>query len=530
MKTHTPEQLPNFARAQDVQWVKRENARTELGRWEQWRELAEAIRQHTLDNLPHLLTEFSDNVAAQGGKVYFAQTAKDARDYIAEIVDHVGVAEPHPVGRPSSRRIVKSKSMVTEEIGLNPMLLNMVCADGARIDLLETDLAEFILQVAGWEEPSHIVVPALHFNRDQIRDLFAEKLGYMGDNNPVNLGRFARETMRSKFSVADVAITGCNFAIANTGQINLVTNEGNADLAIAIPRTQIVVMGMERIVPTIAEAEILDNMLGRSAVGQKVTTYLEFAGIKPDDEADGPEAFHVVIVDNGRSNALGTPFEPVLQCIRCGACLNVCPIYRHIGGHAYGAVYPGPIGAVLSPVLGAGENKPHRHSAARLQAAERRISERESIENLHSGYEKYGELPFWSTLCGACTETCPVKIPLHQLLLEHRRVMVNELGLKPDGNFVDAEMKAVGLGLGHRHLFGLARLGAHTALGLLPKAREVTVSGSLFDGGANRRSRAVRRAPALAEGWTEVRDLPIPPPPSQSFRHWYRTRNNDGAA
>ena len=516
MKTHTPEQLPNFARAQDVQWVKRENARTELGGWEQWRELAEAIRQHTLDNLPHLLTEFSDNVAAQGGKVYFAQTVQEARDYIADIIDQAGVADPHTVVRPSSRRIVKSKSMVTEEIGLNPMLLDMVCSDGARIDLLETDLAEFILQVAGWEEPSHIVVPALHFNRDQIRELFAEKLGYTGDNNPVNLGRFARETMRSKFLVADVAITGCNFAIANTGQINLVTNEGNADLAIAIPRTQIVVMGMERIVPTIAEAEVLDNMLGRSAVGQKVTTYLEFAGIKPDDEADGPEAFHVVIVDNGRSNALGTPFEPVLQCIRCGACLNVCPIYRHIGGHAYGAVYPGPIGAVLSPVLGAGEITP--------QAAEHRTSEKEAIENLRPGYEKYGELPFWSTLCGACTETCPVKIPLHQLLLEHRRVMVNELGMKPDGNFVDAEMKAVGLGLGHRRLFGLARHGAHTALNLLPKAREVTVSGSLFDDGA------VRRAPALAQGWTEVRDLPIPPPPSRSFRHWYRTKNNDAEA
>jgi len=489
-----------------VQWIKRENAREELGEWQQWRDLAENIRKHTLANLPYLLTEFSDNVAKRGGHVFFAETAEEARDYIKEVIDQA------PARNPGQKNVVKSKSMVTAEIGLNPVILDMTCSDGSKVDLLETDLAEFILQVADWEEPSHIVVPALHFNRDQIRDLFTEKLGYTGDNNPVNLGRFARETMRAKFLVSDIAITGCNFAIANTGQINLVTNEGNADLAISIPRTQIVVMGMERIAPTIEEAEILDNMLGRSAVGQKITTYLECAGIRPDDESDGPDEFHVVILDNGRSNALGTPFEPVLQCIRCGACLNVCPIYRHIGGHAYGSVYPGPIGAVLSPVLGEG------------LVAEEVHSRKGYAEALRKGYEKYGELPFWSTLCGACTETCPVKIPLHQLLLEHRRIMVNELGMKPEGDFVDKEMKAVGLGLGNRHLFGLARKGAHTAMNLLPKAREVTVDGSLFADGA------VKKAPALAKGWTDVRDLPIPPEPSTSFRHWYRTRGKSNPA
>jgi len=474
---------PAVERAQGIQWEKPETARAELGDWPEWRRIAESIRQHTLANLPHLLTEFSNNVAARGGHVFFAQTAEEAREYIRSIIDAA------PARDPELKHVVKSKSMVSSEIDLNPMILQMTCSDGSKVDVQETDLAEFILQANDWDEPSHIVVPDLHLGRDQIRDIFAKKLGYTGDNNPKDLAKFARDKMRARFLESDIGITGCNFAIANTGDINLVTNEGNADLTVSIPRTQIVVMGMERIVPTIKEAEILDNILARSAVGQKVTTYLDFLGRACDDESDGPQDFHVVILDNGRSNALGTAFEPVLQCIRCGACLNVCPIYRHIGGHAYGSIYPGPIGAVLAPVLG--------------------------------GYDKYGELPFWSSLCGACTETCPVKIPLHKLLVEHRRVMVDELGKKPSGVAVDAEMRTIGVGLAHRHLFDLAVLGAHAALGTLPKAPEVTVSGTLFDQGA------IRHAPLLAKGWTDVRDLPIPPFPSENFMRWHRNHQRE---
>ena len=457
------------AQAQDAQWDKRESARDELGNWQEWRDIAESIRQHTLKYLPHYLTEFSDNVVARGGHVFFAADAKEANDCVKRIILEK-----------NAKKIVKSKSMVSTEVDIDPMLVSL--ADD--MEILETDLAEFILQVADWDEPSHIVFPALHKNRDQIREIFAQKLGYKGDNDPVNLARCARDTMRKLFLKSEVGITGCNFAIANTGDINLSTNEGNADLTISIPKTQIVLMGMERIVPSIKEAEILDNMLARSAVGQKLTTYVTFAGQKAEDESDGPEDFHVVIIDNGRSNAIGTAFEAVLQCIRCGACLNVCPVYRQIGGHAYGSIYPGPIGSVLSPVLG--------------------------------GYEQYGDLPYASTLCGACTETCPVKIPLHELLIEHRKVMEDDLSMHHDGSFVNFEMNAIGKGTSSPAIFGMAMKMAHTGLNMLPKNKEVSVGGSLFKYGA------VSKAPALAKGWTDVRDLPIAPPHKEQFRHWYK--------
>ncbi len=418
------------AKAQDAQWEKRESARDELGNWQEWRDIAESIRQHTLKYLPHYLTEFSDNVAARGGHVFFAADAKEANDYVKRIVLEK-----------NAKKIVKSKSMVTTEVDIDPMLVSL----SDDMDILETDLAEFILQVADWDEPSHIVFPALLKNRDQIREIFAKKLGYEGDNNPVNLARCARDTMRKLFLKSEVGITGCNFAIANTGDINLSTNEGNADLTISIPKTQ---------------------------------------SQQADDESDGPEDFHVVIVDNGRSNAIGTAFEAVLQCIRCGACLNVCPVYRQIGGHAYGSIYPGPIGSVLSPVLG--------------------------------GYEQYGDLPYASTLCGACTETCPVKIPLHELLIEHRKVMEDDLSMHHDGSFVNFEMNTIGKGTSSPALFGMAINMAHTGLNMLPKAKEVSVEGSLFNYGA------VRKAPALAKGWTDVRDLPIAPPHKEQFRQWYK--------
>lgn len=461
------------AKAQDTQFVKREGARKELGDWKEWRLHGEAIRQHTIKYLPHYLEEFSDHVAAQGGHVFFAKTAEEAKNYVRDVIVEKG-----------AKHVVKSKSMVTTEVDIDPMLVEL-----GDIEVLETDLAEFILQVADWDEPSHIVFPALHKNREQIRQIFAEKLGYTGDNQPGNLARCARDTMRKLFLKSEVGITGCNFAIANTGQINLNTNEGNADLTISIPKTQIVLMGMERIVPTMNEAEVLDNLLARSAVGQKLTTYVTFAGKKREDESDGPEDFHVVILDNGRSNALGTAFQNVLQCIRCGACLNVCPVYRQIGGHAYGSIYPGPIGSILSPVLG--------------------------------GYEQYGDLPYASTLCGACTETCPVKIPIHQLLIEHRRVMEDELHLHHDGAFVNFEMNTVGSGTAHQWMFSAAQNMAHTGLAALPK--EPVVVENMFQFGG-----AVKSAPALAKGWTDVRSLPVAPKSNEQFRKWYKMHKKGG--
>lgn len=261
--------------------------------------------------------------------------------------------------------------MVTEEIGLNKAI------EEAGAEVVETDLGEWILQLDG-DVPSHIVTPALHLNRDQIKETFMEKRGYDKSNTPEELGLFARQELRKDFLSADIGITGCNFAVAESGAVTFVTNEGNARLATALPDTQITVMGLERIVPTWEELDVLVSLLTRAAVGQKLTSYItSITGTRLAGEIDGPEEFHLVIVDNGRSKILGTEFQSALHCIRCAACINVCPVYRHIGGHAYGSIYPGPIGAVLTPLL--------------------------------DGYENHKELPYASTLCAACTEACPVK-------------------------------------------------------------------------------------------------------------------------
>ncbi|AQP54500.1 iron-sulfur cluster-binding protein [Vagococcus penaei] len=454
------------AKAQDMQWEKREGARDALGNWQEWRELGEKIRQHTINYLPDYLEQFSNNVAKQGGHVFFAQTGEEAQEYVKKLVIEK-----------QAKKIVKSKSMVTTEVDIDPMLLGL-----DDVNVMETDLAEFILQMDDWDEPSHIVFPSIHKNREQIRQVFEKKLGYKGDNEPKNLAKCAREVMRKFFLEADLGITGCNFAIADSGMINLDTNEGNADLTISIPKTQVVLMGMERIVPSMKEAEVLDNLLARSAVGQVLTTYCTFAGRKNADESDGPEEFHVIILDNGRSNALGTVFQPVLQCIRCGSCLNVCPVYRHIGGQGYGSIYPGPIGAVLSPILG--------------------------------GYKQYKELPYASSLCGACTETCPVKIPLHQLLIEHRKVMTDDLNMQH--GFDDVQMKVIGKGTSSPGLFKMALHLAHGGMGALSKKKGIKVQNMYRYGGY------INKGPGMIKGWTDVRDLPRPPKYKDSFRAWYK--------
>ncbi|MFC0234251.1 LutB/LldF family L-lactate oxidation iron-sulfur protein [Vagococcus entomophilus] len=454
------------AKAQDDQWVKREGAREELGHWEMWRELGEQIRKETIAYLPDYLEQFSDNVEKNGGHVFFAQTEEEARDYVRKVTLEK-----------QAKKIVKSKSMVTTEVGLDQMLLEL---DG--VSVMETDLAEFILQMDDWDEPSHIVFPNIHKNREQIRKVFEKKLGYDGDNEPVHMARFARKVLREFFLEADIGITGCNFAIADSGIINLVTNEGNADLCISIPKTQIVLMGMERIVPTMEEAEVVDNLLSRSAVGQSLTSYVTFAGRTNSDESDGPEDFHVVIIDNGRSNALGTVFQPMLQCIRCGACLNVCPVYRHIGGHGYGSIYPGPMGAVLSPILG--------------------------------GYEDFGDLPYASSLCGACTDTCPVKIPLHQLLIEHRVKMTDDL--KMTHGLDDLTLRVIGKATASPILFKMAMKMDHLPSGVLSKHKQTSVENLYnYDGYLN-------MGPGLLGGWTSIRDLPRPPKGKDAFREWFK--------
>jgi L-lactate dehydrogenase complex protein LldF len=421
-----------------------------LGNWEDWRDAGEEIRQFTLNHLDYYLKQLSDQFAAHGGHVFFAQTAEQAREYIKKVVR-----------KKKARNIVKSKSMVTEEISLNEALEEEGC------DVLETDLAEFILQV-DHDRPSHIVVPSVHKNRQQIRDSF-RKIGYTGSDDPKELAGFARETLRGKFLHADVGITGCNFAVAETGSICLVTNEGNANMVTTFPKTQITVMGMERLVPSWKELDVLVTLLCRSSVGQRLTTYVTdiTPGTQPDT-VDSPQDYYLVILDGGRSKALGTEFQSALQCIRCAACLNVCPVYRHIGGHAYGSIYPGPIGAVLSPILG--------------------------------GYKEYGKLPYASSLCAACTEACPVRIPLHKLLIRHREKYVEGGGKPPFAE--KAGMKAFSIGASAPRLY---RAGM--------KAAPFILKPFVHDG-------AIEKGPGPMKPWTHGRDLPRPN--QENFRDWFR--------
>ena len=353
-----------------------------LGDWETWREQGRSIRAHTIQHLDHYLEEFARNAAARGTTVHFAGNAAEARDIVQGLITAA-----------KAKLVVKSKSMLSEEIGLNHHLA------AAGVEVVETDLGEWIVQLAA-ETPSHIILPAIHKQRSQIQALFEAESGEHLSAETSVLAGHARRRLREKFRAADVGITGCNFAIAETGSVALFTNEGNGRMVTSLPRLHVVLMGMERIVPSWSELEVMANLLPRSATGQKLTTYLNvLSGPKGEYEADGAEAMHVVIVDNGRSDQLGDPhFQEVLNCIRCGACLNVCPVYRHIGGHAYGSVYSGPIGAVLTPLL---QQTP--------QAA---------------------ELANASTLCGACFEACPVKIPLHDMLVQLRRRNV-EAGYAP---------------------------------------------------------------------------------------------------
>ncbi|MGN7182581.1 LutB/LldF family L-lactate oxidation iron-sulfur protein [Cytobacillus kochii] len=443
--------------AQDRLEVRRQDAANELGDWEEWRAHGEEIRQHVLENLDYYLFQLSENVEKLGGHVFFAQTPEEANDYIKGVIK-----------KKNAKKVVKSKSMVTEEIDLNHHLESVGC------EVIETDLGEYILQIDDHDLPSHIVAPALHKNKEQVRDVFTRKLGYQGTDRPEELTQHARKMLRNEYLTADIGITGCNFAVAETGSICLVTNEGNADLSTSLPDTQITVMGMERLVPSFTELEVLVGMLSRSAVGQKLPSYVTvLSGPKEEGAVDGPEEFHLVIVDNGRSNILGGEFQSILQCIRCAACVNVCPVYRHVGGHSYGSIYSGPVGAVLSPLLG--------------------------------GYEEYKELPYASTLCGACTEVCPVKIPLHDLLHKHRQVIVEKEGKAPISEKL--AMKAFGLGAASPALYKMGGKFASKAVGPFSDGTKLT------------------KGVGPLKAWTEIRDFPAPQ--KERFRDWFKQRGKE---
>ena len=353
----------------------------ELDDIESLRQAAHDIRMKAVHDIDRYLDEFSRALESRGGHVKVCSTAEEACAYVVE------VCRKH-----DAKLVAKSKSMAAEEIGLTEAL------EAAEIRPVETDLGEYILQL-GHEHPVHIVAPALEKTKEDVARLFSEVEGSDVPAELDELARSARRQLRKVFSEADVGITGANFAVAETGTIVTVTNEGNARLVAALPRVHIAITGIERLVPTVAELAPLLKLLGRSGTGQRLTSYTQLVtGPRRAGEEDGPEELHVVFLENGRRNLLGTKYEEMLACIRCGACLNVCPVYRKTAGEAYGPVYSGPMGAVLVPLLVNLRNAP--------------------------------SLPHASSLCGACTEACPVKIPLHEYLLELRRDLVED-GIAP---------------------------------------------------------------------------------------------------
>ncbi|CAM2830539.1 iron-sulfur cluster-binding protein [Glaesserella parasuis] len=439
-------------KAQETIGANRQRMVDELGHWEEWRDAAKQIRNHVLANLDAYLYQLSEKVQQNGGKVFFAETAEEATAYIRQIALEK-----------NAKKIVKSKSMVTEEIGLNDVLEN----EGIKV--VETDLGEYLLQIVG-DKPSHIVVPAIHKDRYKIRQELHEQLGYNGSETPEEMTAFVRQVIRKDFLEADIGISGCNFAVAETGSVCLVTNEGNLRLATTVPKTHIAVMGMERLAPTFQEVDVLITMLARSAVGAKLTAYNTWlTGPRLEGETDGPEEFHLVIVDNGRSKILESEFKEVLRCIRCGACLSTCPAYRQIGGHGYGSIYPGPIGSVISPLLG--------------------------------GYEEFKELPYACSLCTACNSVCPVKIPLAQLILKHREHIAQN-GMTPAAERLS--------------IFGFNFANSHPTLWKVGVNIGAKVAGKFIKNG-----KAPIQVGALAE-WTKARDLPSAE--GESFREWFNNR------
>ncbi|HXZ96121.1 MAG TPA: LutB/LldF family L-lactate oxidation iron-sulfur protein [Burkholderiales bacterium] len=371
----------SLSKAQGKFVFARADAILELGNFEAYRDAAADIRDRAIRDLDLYLEQFEQTATARGAVVYWAETAQDVNRIVCEIAELHGV-----------RKAVKSKSMVSEECALNQAL------EAAGVEVVESDLGEYILQLAH-EPPSHIVAPVVHKSKDEIADLFEQIHRKPRKTAIPELCREAREMLRPHFLSADMGISGANFLIAETGSTLIVTNEGNGRLTTTLPRVHVAITGIEKVVPTLEDIATLLRLLPRSATGQAITNYVSITtGVSGEGESDGPENFYIVLVDAGRSKLLGGALQPMLRCIRCGACMNHCPVYQNIGGHAYGWVYPGPMGSVLTPV--------------------------------YAGLENALDLPNASTFCGACAAVCPVKIPLPDLMRMLREQQM-ERGLRP---------------------------------------------------------------------------------------------------
>ena len=429
---------------------RRAQAVAERPDWEELREAGRALKERVLRHLDDYLVQFEAAVENAGGRVHWARDAAEAGAVVRRLVEATG-----------AREVVKVKSLTTDELRLNDALA------AAGIDVVETDLAELICQLAG-EEPSHILVPAIHKNRVEIRDLFRRELGLPDlSEEPRELAEAARRHLRRKFLEARVAISGANFAVAETGTVCVVESEGNGRFCTTLPETLITVIGIEKLVPAPEDLEVFLQLLPRSSTGERMNPYTSlWTGVTP---GDGPQDFHVVLVDNGRSNVLADEVgRQTLACIRCSACLNVCPVYARTGGHAYGSVYPGPIGAILTPQL-------------------RGVSEAPS-------------LPYASSLCGACYEVCPVKIDIPRVLVHLRGRVVAEGGA-PRGEHT--AMRALAWTFADERRYERAQRLARAAS--RPFARDGLIA----------------RLPGLG-AWTETRDLPAVP--RQTFREWWGSR------
>lgn len=429
------------------------------------RDAARRIRAHTIAHLDRYLVQFSEQAERRGCQLHWADTAADASRIVVEIAQANGIS-----------LAVKSKSMVSEEIELNAAF------ESAGIRVVETDLGEFVVQVGG-DTPSHIIMPIVHRSREYVAALFRDKLGASATDvaDVPAMTAFARRVLRQEFVRAGMGVSGVNLAVADTGSLCLVSNEGNVRLTTTLPRVHVALVGLERLVPTAADLGVVLQLLARSATGQAMPVYTSIltgprrprADRGASGEPDGPDQLHVVIVDNGRSRLLGSDLAEILYCVRCGACLNICPVYRHIGGHAYGSVYPGPVGSVVTPGL--------------------------------MGLDQWSELPHASTLCGACRDVCPVRIDLPHLLLKLR-----ERGVAED-------RAPFWLRIGMRVFSAVAtRPWLYAWLGRMAATL----------GAAAGHEGWLTRLPGPLSGWTTSRDFPVPA--KRSFTALWRERTVKG--
>jgi L-lactate dehydrogenase complex protein LldF len=424
------------------------------------RHTAHAIRMEAIENLDVLLDRLTDKIAEKGGHVFFAKDAAAAVDYVLRVARENGV-----------RQVVKGKSMVSEEIGLNDAFL------AAGIEVTETDLGEYIVQLAG-EHPSHIIAPAIHKTRSDIGRLFTDKLGIPYSDDPPTLTQAARKALREKFLSADMGVTGCNLACAETGHIATVSNEGNIRMSSTLPRVHVALMGMERVTARLEDYDVLFRLLPRGAAAQNMATYVSYVGgPRRPEQSDGPDSFHLVVLDNGRSRMLADPrYREMLCCIRCAACLNVCPVYAKIGGHAYGYPYSGPVGAVVTPLL--------------------------------VGINRARHLCQGETLCGACRDACPVDINLPRMLLELRAQLADgdpQWAVSPANRLEKLAYSVWAALMSRRRWYDLAL-----------KVGRMIQKGFPTAGGR------IRRLPPPLSGWTSSRDMP--PLAGQSFHERWKDR------